>query len=287
MRVASGLRRSSWALAGGALATYLAVWVLLVNTRIGQQLDDRALLARRIIPKNIVQSIDSFLAFSTPLFAALFCLLFLILGWRTQRFRLGLAMSISVGVTEIVGETVKYFETRPSLDPNLYEQLGNKSLNTFPSGTTALAVGFVLGLIALATQRSRNLTFRWGLLFIQLVAMFVVLAGWHRPSDALGGIALAVFFAAIGLGLGDGSGESAAISIVPVSMKVPWKSALVLGVAIITLTLIVGSLESLPEGIHVLSLVLFMLGIPLFAALMVTKFTRLAGLGSTSPRQNA
>ena len=266
---------------------YLAVWILLVNTRIGQQLDDRALLARSIIPKNIVQSIDNFLAFSTPFFAFLFCVTLLLLGWKTQRIRLGITMTMSFGVTEIVGETLKYFEVRQNLDPNLYEALGNKTFNSFPSGTTALAAGFVLGLIALAANRYRHMTFQWGLLFIQLVAMFVVLAGWHRPSDALGGIALAVFFAAIGLWLGYGNGASAANSIAPESVKLPWKSALALGIALIALTLIVGSLESLPEGVHVLSLVLFMLGIPLFAALMVTKFTRLAGLGSTSTRENA
>lgn len=279
--MASGFRRSSWALAVGALAAYLAVWVLLVNTRIGQQLDDRALLARGILPKSAVRAIDNFLAFSTPFIAVVFCVILLLLGWKTQRIRLGIAMTVSFGVTEIVGETLKYFEVRQNLDPNLYEQLGNKTFNSFPSGTTALAAGFVLGLIALVAHRYRHMTFYWGLFFIQLVAMFVVLAGWHRPSDALGGIALAVFFAAIGLSVGYGKGERAAMSGAPESVKIPWKSALVLGVALITLMLVVGSLESLSEGIHVLSLVLFMLGIPLFAALMVTKFTRLAGLGST------
>lgn len=287
MRVLPELKRSSLVLALWALGAYLAVWVLLVNTRIGQQLDDRALLARAIVPKNVVRSIDNFLAFSTPFFAALFCVTLLFLGWKTQRIRLGIAMTISFGITEIVGETLKYFEVRQNLDPNLYEQLGNKTLNSFPSGTTALAAGFVLGLIALVANRYRHMTFQWGLLFIQLVAMFVVLAGWHRPSDALGGIALAVFFAALGLWLGHGQGGSTSITWVNESVRVPWKSAVVVGVAIIMLTLIVGSLESLAEGVHILSLVLFMLAIPLFAALMVTKFTRLAGLGSTSVDQNA
>lgn len=274
-------------LAGIALAAYLSVWIFLVNTRLGQQLDDRALIARGILPHDVVRAINNFLAFSTPFFAAAFCFILLALGWRTRRVRLGFAMAISLGITEIVGETLKYFEEREILDPALYEDLGDKTFNSFPSGTTALAVGFVLGLIAVVTYRSRIVTFRLGLVFIQFVAMFVVLAGWHRPSDALGGIALAVFFACIGLYLGHGSRADGASGPHLFTVNVPWKSALALGAAVLAFTAILGSFDSLPEEVNLVSLTIFMLLIPLFAAWLVTKFTRLAGLGLPSVNPNA
>lgn len=287
MPKAAALKLAVW-----SLIAYLAIWILLVNTRIGQQLDDRALIARGILPKDVVKSIDNFLAFSTPFFAASFCVILLILGWRTHRKRLGIAMTVSFGVTEVVGETLKYLEERRVLDPSLYDELGNKTFNSFPSGTTALAAGFVLGLIALSTQQFLKLSFRLGLLFIQLVAMFVVLAGWHRPSDALGGIALAVFFGALGLW----AGSSSLASITNSDWRnwsrhhrvdVPWKSATALGAGAILTVFVLGRIEALPQGIYLLSLSIFMLLIPLFAALMVSKFTRLAGLGSPATRPNA
>lgn len=274
-------KAAAFKLAVWSLVAYLAIWILLVNTRIGQQLDDRALIARGILPKDFVRAIDDFLAFSTPLFAAFFCAILLVLGWRTQRIRMGIAMTLSFGITEVVGETLKYVEERRILDPNLYAALGNKTFNSFPSGTTALAAGFVLGLIALSTQQFLKLSFRLGLLFIQLVAIFVVLAGWHRPSDALGGIALAVFFACIGLWLGNFSSVTGANQRPWVTLELPWKTSLALAAFILVLVLLLGSLDALPDGVELVSLSIFMVAIPLFAALMVTKFTRLAGLGST------
>ena len=279
---AAALKLAVW-----SLVAYLAIWILLVNTRIGQQLDDRALIARGILPKDVVRSIDNFLAFSTPFFAASFCVILLVLGWRTHRKRLGIAMTVSFGVTEVVGETLKYLEERRVLDPSLYDELGNKTFNSFPSGTTALAAGFALGLIALSTERFLRLSFLLGLLFIQLVAMFVVLAGWHRPSDALGGVALAVFFACIGLWLGNFTNATHAVQAPWITINPPWKSAAALGAGAILTVFVLGRIERLPQGIYLLSLSIFMMLIPLFAALMVAKFARLAGLGLPSTKPNA
>jgi membrane-associated phospholipid phosphatase len=63
---------------------------------------------------------------------------------------------------------------------------------SFPSGHTAIAAAFALAVAA--TLGPRLARSWWGPLvaWVSLVAVGTVAAGWHRPSDAVGGVLLAV-----------------------------------------------------------------------------------------------
>jgi len=63
---------------------------------------------------------------------------------------------------------------------------------SFPSGHTAIAASFALAVAATMGPRLARLW--WGPLvaWVSLVAAGTVAAGWHRPSDAVGGVLLAV-----------------------------------------------------------------------------------------------
>jgi len=63
---------------------------------------------------------------------------------------------------------------------------------SFPSGHTAIAASFALAVAATMGPRLARLW--WGPLvaWVSLVGAGTVAAGWHRPSDAVGGVLLAV-----------------------------------------------------------------------------------------------
>jgi len=66
------------------------------------------------------------------------------------------------------------------------------SSGSFPSGHAAIAAAFALGVAATMGPRVARLW--WGPLvaWVSLVAAGTVAAGWHRPSDAVAGVLLAV-----------------------------------------------------------------------------------------------
>lgn len=68
------------------------------------------------------------------------------------------------------------------------------SSGSFPSGHSAIAAAFALAVAA--TLGPRLARQWWGPLvaWVTLVAAATVAAGWHRPSDAVGGILLAVIW---------------------------------------------------------------------------------------------
>jgi len=63
---------------------------------------------------------------------------------------------------------------------------------SFPSGHAAIAAAFALAVAA--TIRPQRARLWWGPLvaWVSLVAAGTVAAGWHRPSDAVGGVLVAV-----------------------------------------------------------------------------------------------
>ena len=87
-------------------------------------------------------------------------------------------------------ELLKAVLPRPSYGTEI-AILASKDYDTYPSGHATIATGFVLALVMVNNNRWRPLVALLGLLWSSAVATGVVAAGWHRPSDAIGGIALA------------------------------------------------------------------------------------------------
>ena len=76
-----------------------------------------------------------------------------------------------------------------------------EGLKTFPSGHATIATGFVIALIFVSSPRWRPTLALAGAVWISLVCSGTLAAGWHRPSDAVGGVALATGVIGIGGGL--------------------------------------------------------------------------------------
>lgn len=116
----------------------------------------------------------------------------LVVSWRTYRRQgRGPAVRIAAAVIGAVvsAELLKHFlPTAAGASPVGQIVAGG----SFPSGHATIATGFAL---AVASTLNPKLARRcWGPLvaWVSLVAAGTVAAGWHRPSDAVGGVLLGV-----------------------------------------------------------------------------------------------
>jgi membrane-associated phospholipid phosphatase len=177
-----------------ALLAAVACYLLLVRTTTGQRFDDAALAgAFQQYPAERAASNRILHAISADSFAVVLALLVAI-GVLRHRVLLGLAAGASAGISVVGVSLLKHLVlTRP----DLVNGDGSLRFNTFPSGHTATAVSCALALMLVVPPRWRGVAavvagfYAWG------TAAQVQTAGWHRPSDAVGGALLA--FAVVAL----------------------------------------------------------------------------------------
>jgi len=115
-----------------------------------------------------------------------------VLAVLTARRRgVGPAMRITVSVLGAAGSAELLKRILP-FDPGTTSTGQAITSGSFPSGHTAIAASFALAVAATMGPRLARLW--WGPLvaWVSLVAAGTVAAGWHRPSDAVGGVLLAV-----------------------------------------------------------------------------------------------
>ena len=113
-----------------------------------------------------------------------------VVGLVRRRARLALLAGGAFFAAVLSAELLKAVLPRPSYGTEL-AILASKEYDTYPSGHATIATGFVLALVMVNNNRWRPLVALLGVLWSSAVATGVVAAGWHRPSDAIGGIALA------------------------------------------------------------------------------------------------
>ena len=94
----------------------------------------------------------------------------------------------------IVGTTVAALVLQAGLDR---PTLGIGQLNSFPSKTVAAFVAVGIALCAVVPRRSLPLIGPIVLTIVAAVSTGVVCLLWHRPSDVIGGVLLAVAVAAL------------------------------------------------------------------------------------------
>lgn len=133
------------------------------------------------------------LALSTITILTLSAGLLVVCGRTYRRQGLGPALRMATAVVGAVvsAELLKHFLPTASGTSPLGLVVAGGS---FPSGHATIATGFAL---ALASTLGPKLARRWWgplVAWVSLVAAGTVAAGWHRPSDAVGGVLLAVIW---------------------------------------------------------------------------------------------
>ncbi|HAN70758.1 MAG TPA: hypothetical protein DCQ36_04095 [Actinobacteria bacterium] len=185
-------RQALLLIALGALVLGLA-YLLAVQTRVGQAWGDEAYLARVVEGRRLL-SLERFLLESITIPVLLcFGLLLVLIGGLRRRWLATALVTGAYAAAIASAEVLKAALSRPELATAYESLMGSKeALNTYPSGHATLATGLALGAVILASPRQRPYVAILGSLLAVAVSCAVVAAGWHRPSDAIGGIALAL-----------------------------------------------------------------------------------------------
>ncbi|HEY5778088.1 MAG TPA: phosphatase PAP2 family protein [Terrimicrobiaceae bacterium] len=163
-------------------------YLALVNTTWGQAVDNAGYFGRHIVARAVIEYDNHILGAVSIATLALAVAIILLIG-AIRRCLLG-ALIVAAGFTcavvgaELLKRTLPWHALVPT-DAHLTIDLQRE---TYPSGHTTIGTSLAIALILVISARWRP--------WVAVVAGFVsasfatgvLFAGWHRPSDALGGI---------------------------------------------------------------------------------------------------
>ena len=197
----AGRQGRNLVLLGGLALTLLVVtYLVTVGTDLGQTFGDSAYLGRLAESKSTRATASSILNFVTGSTIALMLVVLAVVGMLRRQI---LVSSVAGGgfLTAIVAaEVLKRVLPRPEISV-LESSTKFDGFNTFPSGHATISTAFVLASLVISSPRWRPAVALGGALWVSLVCSSTLAAGWHRPSDAVGGVALATGVMGISGGL--------------------------------------------------------------------------------------
>ena len=180
-----------------ALVSALAVlvlYVVLVRTRWGQEIDDLAFEGRGAVRPESTARLDSMLRTVTEVSLFLLGGAIVLLALAQRRVRLafvvGACMSAAVLTTELLKHVVL---GRPS-----FAGIEGITHNSYPSGHATIGMVLSLGLVMVSSSRWRRAATVAAAVLATVFGTAVLSTGWHRPSDSLGAFAVALAWFAAG-----------------------------------------------------------------------------------------
>jgi membrane-associated phospholipid phosphatase len=180
---------------GGYLAVLIATYLLFVTTEAGQRFENTALHASTLRGDTArADSLQYLSGVSAATFLAAMGIVLLVALLR-RRPLLGMVAVGVMGLSALAAEGLKSWVVRPELVEGPIWLIRN----SFPSGTATIAAAVGLGALMVAPDRLRWLVLLVASLIAALIGQATQVTGWHRASDALGGVVLAASIASVGL----------------------------------------------------------------------------------------
>lgn len=182
-------RRLLW-VALAALVAFGAFYVLAVLTEVGQRGDSAALAVSESAPEVTRDSANELLGLVSTgslLLAGLFLGAVILLRGQPKLVLVPLAI---IGTSLVATELLKLW-ILPGLLPRpdfIVDPLITDA--SFPSGHTSVGASLALAAIVAAPSRLRGLVALAGFALAAGSGVLVVIATWHRPSDAIGSFAI-------------------------------------------------------------------------------------------------
>jgi membrane-associated phospholipid phosphatase len=187
-------------LGGLALVLLGLTYLVMVRTDFGQTFGDSAYLGRLVESKSARETARGILNVITGATIVLMLVVLVVIGLLRRQI---LVASVAGGcffAAIAAAEVLKRVLPRPEISV-LEASTKFDGFNTFPSGHATIATGFVIALLFVSSPRWRPTVALAGAVWVSLVCSGTLAAGWHRPSDAVGGLALATGVIGIGGGL--------------------------------------------------------------------------------------
>lgn len=159
-----------------------------VLTAAGHTIDNEAYLGRKTEDRFIVRFEGSFLAFVTRGVFALMLLALVLIGLARRRVVLGLVCALGVLVAVAGAELFKHILPWSALIDSDGQLPRGLQAETYPSGHATIGTSFALALVLLIPVVSRSWFAPVAGMLASLFTVGVFISGWHRPSDAIGGL---------------------------------------------------------------------------------------------------
>ena len=186
---------------GGLVLILLGLtYLVMVRTDFGQTFGDSAYLGRLVESKSARETARGILNVITGATIVLMLVVLVVIGLLRRQI---LVASVAGGcffAAIAAAEVLKRVLPRPEISV-LEASTKFDGFNTLPSGHATIATGFVIALLFVSSPRWRPTLALAGAVWVSLVCSGTLAAGWHRPSDAVGGVALATGVIGIGGGL--------------------------------------------------------------------------------------
>lgn len=174
----------------GAVGTW-AAWRFAVQSETGRRLE--SLVTTHAVPAGWSGAADHLLALTTTRFVAVGLVVAVVVAAVRRRPVAGaLAVAVVVGANG-AGRVLKHDLLGGAVLPD-----GSVYVNSGPSGHTIAAASLAVALVLVVPPRVRPSAGLLAALWSAAVGVSTVLSGAHRPSDAVGGLALVLAVAAAG-----------------------------------------------------------------------------------------
>ncbi|MFW2335687.1 phosphatase PAP2 family protein [Ilumatobacter sp.] len=161
------------------VVVFVANYLFFVRTTIGQELDDAALAGGELEPQGVITEAWDELDVISVASLAVACVAIGLIALARRRFALAFAALATIGIANVATQLLKRVVLpRPDL-------IGAGDLNSLPSGHATVAATVAVGLVMVTAPRWRSITALVTMLFPISIAVAVVTAGWHRPSDSI------------------------------------------------------------------------------------------------------
>jgi hypothetical protein len=169
-------------------ALLIAGYLLLVNTAWGHTVDNAAYFGRQVMARSVIVYDRYILGAVSIATLALAVLIILLIGFiRHTPFAaiiMATGFACAVAGAELLKHVLPWHPLVPS-DAHLQIQFQRE---TYPSGHTTIGTSLAIALLVVSSARWRPWLALLAGFMSASFATGVVFAGWHRPSDALGGI---------------------------------------------------------------------------------------------------
>lgn len=170
------------------LAAVVCLYLLFVQTSWGQTFDSEAYLGRSSLGRAFTLFDTTILEFVSKGSIALVSLIYIGVAVARRCVFAGIVVVLTFWTAVVSAELLKHFLPRPDLTPLTAEMPKQFVFDTYPSGHTTIGTSVALAAVILVPARWRPWTAVAAGFVSGSYATAVLYGGWHRPSDAIGGI---------------------------------------------------------------------------------------------------
>lgn len=170
----------------------VALWQVFVRSRTGQLLDDAVLDGAHYGRTRLWRLAEPVLDVISVPFIAAVLLAAVVLALVRRQWLLTVQVALLMAGANLTTQLLKYAVLeRADLG------LGDRVVNTLPSGHTTAAASCAVALVLVVPRRMRPLTAALGAVYTAGTGIATLIAGWHRPSDVVAAMLVVLAWAGL------------------------------------------------------------------------------------------